>query len=155
MDVRNVRVVSPTSPHAEFGLQTSTSIQNLIKDIPSPRSFSLDIFPCITSSQSSLVNLLIQSSAGKYLEFKSLSEVYVYSSDGEFSKVPGRKEDVFKEKKLSLVEKRRVMKVLTIAGQLDQNENDRKGMNYRFSSQLQIQQSHAKRQSRLCAETLS
>jgi len=60
-----------------------------------------------------LVELLISSDVGRYLEYKALERVYTEEADGTFLKVPFSKEDVFLSSSVSVVDKRRLMKFLT------------------------------------------
>jgi RAB protein geranylgeranyltransferase component A len=70
-----------------------------------------------------LIDKLIQSDVGKYVTFRILNGVFVANSaastevDGtvEFKAVPASKEAVFKDKTISLLDKRKLMKFLMMA----------------------------------------
>lgn len=55
------------------------------------------------------------SGVAKYSGFRLLDCVSVYDSSGRARGVPGSKEDIFKSKDISLIEKRRLMRFLTFA----------------------------------------
>ncbi|KND01101.1 uncharacterized protein SPPG_04191 [Spizellomyces punctatus DAOM BR117] len=78
------------------------------------RQFNIDLAPKLLYNRGPLVELLISSGVGKYLEFKALESVYL-SWQGKCELVPGSKEDVFSNQSVSLVDKRRLMKFLTFA----------------------------------------
>lgn len=68
----------------------------------------------------------MSSRVGKYLECKLLESVFVDFGNGDIEKVPTSKEDVFSNRKLSLVEKRKLMKFFTSAmkDSLSETEQD-------------------------------
>ncbi|CDZ98878.1 RAB proteins geranylgeranyltransferase component A (RAB escort protein) [Phaffia rhodozyma] len=87
-------------------------------DIPSllqkvSRSFSLSLYPLLIPSVSPLIEMLVASGVSRYSTFRLLDETSVYvPMEGIAKKVPGGKEDVFKDRSINLVEKRRLMKIL-------------------------------------------
>ncbi|BEJ16852.1 hypothetical protein CspHIS471_0602530 [Cutaneotrichosporon sp. HIS471] len=78
------------------------------------RRYSLSLFPSLMPSRGELIDTLIASDVSKYVEFKLLNGVHMASGSG-FERVPGSKEDVFKDKSISLPEKRKLMKALMFA----------------------------------------
>lgn len=78
------------------------------------RSYNLDSTPKLLGSRDKLVETLIRSGVGRYLEFKSVDDIYILNQ-GSLEKVPSSKEDVFTNKSVSLIEKRKLMKFLTFA----------------------------------------
>lgn len=62
-----------------------------------------------------MISSLIMSGVAKYSGFRLLDCVSVYDSSGRARSVPGSKEDIFKSKEISLIEKRRLMRFLTFA----------------------------------------
>uniref|UniRef100_K3WS56 Rab proteins geranylgeranyltransferase component n=1 Tax=Globisporangium ultimum (strain ATCC 200006 / CBS 805.95 / DAOM BR144) TaxID=431595 RepID=K3WS56_GLOUD len=83
-------------------------------------SFSVDINPRLVLSSEALVETLITSGVGQYLEFTAIQHTYVHlpsspSSDAAQDtvwEVPCSKKDVFQSKLLGMVEKRQLMKFL-------------------------------------------
>jgi RAB protein geranylgeranyltransferase component A len=70
-----------------------------------------------------LITTLIKSDVSKYVTFRMLDSVSVWDEEhagergrGGLRKVPGSKEEVFKDKSVGLVEKRKLMKFLMFAG---------------------------------------
>lgn len=78
------------------------------------RSYSLTISPSVIVSTGPFITALIGSGVSRYGGFKLLENVYVYDM-GAFKKVPGSKEEIFKSKDLSLIDKRKLMRFLQFA----------------------------------------
>ncbi|KAI7902413.1 GDP dissociation inhibitor [Cokeromyces recurvatus] len=84
------------------------------------RSYNLDTTPKLLGAREELVDILIRSGVGRYLEFRNVDDVYIFDDSIKFfEKVPSSKEDVFTNKSVSLVEKRKLMKFLTFAMEYD------------------------------------
>ncbi|GMK58354.1 hypothetical protein CspeluHIS016_0503860 [Cutaneotrichosporon spelunceum] len=79
------------------------------------RRYALSLFPSLMPSRGALIDTLIHSDVAKYIEFKLLNGVHI-AFGSSFERVPGSKEDVFKDKSISLPEKRKLMKALLFAG---------------------------------------
>ncbi|GMF60816.1 unnamed protein product [Phytophthora fragariaefolia] len=88
-------------------------------------SFSIDVNPRLMLSSEQLVEILISSGVGRYLEFAAIERTYVHfqpavsgakTAEGAESdtvwEVPCSKKDVFQSKLLGIVEKRQLMKFL-------------------------------------------
>eukprot|EP01134_Creolimax_fragrantissima_P001167 CFRG1167T1 len=75
------------------------------------RRFCIDLMPKLLLSNGKLVELLISSKVGDYLEFRPLEATCIFS-DGIIQQVPCTKADVFKTKTVSPVEKRFLMRFL-------------------------------------------
>ncbi|KAL1920342.1 uncharacterized protein VTP21DRAFT_1488 [Calcarisporiella thermophila] len=80
------------------------------------RKYALDLCPKLVQCTGEMVEALIRSGVGKYLEFKALESISILDSEKKtFFKVPSSKNDVFTNTDLSLVDKRRLMKFLKAA----------------------------------------
>ncbi|RKP34120.1 GDP dissociation inhibitor [Dimargaris cristalligena] len=78
------------------------------------RDFNIDLAPKVTHCRGPLVDLLVSSGVGKYMEFRGLDQVYLtHGSNRQITKAPNSKADIFTSKSLTLVEKRRLMQCLT------------------------------------------
>lgn len=87
------------------------------------RRYALSLFPSVLPSRGNLITTLINSGVSKYVSFRMLDSVSMYDQAmGTIRKVPGSKEQVFKDKDISLMEKRRLMKFLMFA--ISDFEND-------------------------------
>lgn len=77
------------------------------------RRFNLDLAPKLLLSRGRMVEKLINSDVGKYLEFKVLdsTRLHVDGDDG-WQAVPGSRGDVFQSKLLTPLEKRSLMRLL-------------------------------------------
>lgn len=83
---------------------------------PQSRQYAVSLCPTLIPSIGPLIDSLIASGVSRYGGFKLLEQVAVYESTGVAKPVPGNKEDVFKSKELSLLQKRRLMRFLIFAG---------------------------------------
>jgi len=77
------------------------------------RKFNLDLAPKLLYARGSLVELLISSNIARYAEFRSVSRVLTYIH-GKLEVVPCSRADVFSTNEISVVEKRMLMKLLTL-----------------------------------------
>ncbi|PPQ66273.1 hypothetical protein CVT26_010957 [Gymnopilus dilepis] len=85
-------------------------------DVPSQsRQYAICLQPSVIPSVGPLISSLIMSGVAKYSGFRLLDSVSVYDASGRTRSVPGSKEDIFKSKDISLIEKRRLMRFLTFA----------------------------------------
>ncbi|CAL1572516.1 unnamed protein product [Knipowitschia caucasica] len=92
------------------------TLTDLVKD---GRRFNIDLVSKLLFSRGSLVDLLIQSNVSRYAEFKNVSRVLTFLN-GEIIQVPCSRADVFSSRRLSVVDKRKLMKFLTSC--LDQDD---------------------------------
>ncbi|KAF7354753.1 hypothetical protein MSAN_01389400 [Mycena sanguinolenta] len=83
--------------------------------IAQPRAYSLSLSPSLIPSTGPLIDALVASGVSRYGGFRLIERVCVYDSSGTVKPVPGSKEDVFKSKEISLLEKRRLMRFLMFA----------------------------------------
>ncbi|KAM7342398.1 rab escort protein [Cochliomyia hominivorax] len=90
--------------------QEPWSIEKLMK---LSRKFNLDICPKILYSSGSLVQLLISSNICRYAEFRAVDRICTLFQ-GQLLNVPCSRSDVFNTKDLNIVEKRLLMKFLTL-----------------------------------------
>ncbi|KAL2917303.1 hypothetical protein HK105_202967 [Polyrhizophydium stewartii] len=86
------------------------------------RHFNLELVPAVLYSRGPIVDLLVSSRVGPYLEFKLLNDMF-FEWDQEMEKVPSGKDDIFVSKTKDLLAKRRLMKFLTMALNYLDNEH--------------------------------
>ncbi|KAF8590293.1 FAD/NAD(P)-binding domain-containing protein [Ramaria rubella] len=101
---------SHSPPSSRYSNFSSSSEEPL----PSSRSYSLSLSPALIPSAGPLITALILSGVSRYGQFKLLDAVYIHR-DGGLKRVPGNKEDVFKARDVSLVDKRKLMRFLQFA----------------------------------------
>jgi len=70
-----------------------------------------EFFPNILYSSGRIIQLLLNSSVKKYIEFKPVTTSYFYGEKG-FFKVPSSKSEIFGSKDFTLLQKRHLMKFL-------------------------------------------
>ncbi|CAM6086048.1 unnamed protein product [Calypogeia fissa] len=90
------------------------------------RSYSIDLCgPRLTFCGSNLVNMLLRSGASHYLEFKGVDASYIWTGEaGGISAVPSSRADVFKDKALSLSDKRFLMRFFKLVTDYAQASSD-------------------------------
>lgn len=79
------------------------------------RAYSISLSPSLIPSTGPLIDALVSSGVARYGGFRLIERVYVYDPSGTVKPVPGSKEDVFKNKEISLLDKRRLMRFLMFA----------------------------------------
>ncbi|KAJ7582577.1 GDP dissociation inhibitor-domain-containing protein [Mycena floridula] len=79
------------------------------------QSYSITLAPNVIPATGELIDNLVKSGVARYGGFRLVQKVGLYHADGTVKTVPGSKQDVFTNKTLSLVEKRRLMKFLMYA----------------------------------------
>jgi Rab proteins geranylgeranyltransferase component A len=82
---------------------------------PQSRQYAISLAPALIPSIGPLIDSLIASGVARYGGYKLLERVAIYDSSGSVRTVPGSKEDVFKSKDMSLIDKRRLMRFLMFA----------------------------------------
>ncbi|KAI8816621.1 GDP dissociation inhibitor [Fimicolochytrium jonesii] len=107
--------------HPTASPRTLHALTTLTRLLTTSRQYTLDLSPKLLYARGPLVELLITSGVGKYLEFKALEQIWM-GWEGAVEVVPGSKEDVFANKTVGLVEKRRLMKVLAGAAAWTEGE---------------------------------
>ncbi|KAL3265341.1 hypothetical protein HHI36_009549 [Cryptolaemus montrouzieri] len=88
----------------------NVSTQELLKK--DYRKFVIDLCPKLHFARGNFVELLISSNIARYAEFRSVSRVLTWIN-GNIEVVPCSRSDVFANNKVSVVEKRMLMKLLT------------------------------------------
>ncbi|RPD62128.1 FAD/NAD(P)-binding domain-containing protein [Lentinus tigrinus ALCF2SS1-7] len=105
----------PSSDYLANQRARYTSITRSQTIPPQSRQYSVSLAPSIVPSIGPHIDSLIASGVSRYGQFKLLEKVAVYDRPGYVQSVPGSKEDVFKSKALSLLDKRRLMRFLMFA----------------------------------------
>ncbi|CAD7066678.1 unnamed protein product [Tilletia caries] len=105
------------------------------------RHYALSLCPTLLPGAGPTIDVLIRSSVASYCTFRMLEHTFVYersedagasgsssgAASGSLKRVPSSKEDIFKDRSITLPDKRRLMKVLTeVTSSLDgqQSQSD-------------------------------
>ncbi|WVQ64875.1 uncharacterized protein L199_003044 [Kwoniella botswanensis] len=104
---------SRSSWKVKYGSTSTTPLDEGLQN--DKRRYALSLFPAILPSRGDLIDTLISSDVSKYVSFRALDSISLHTSEGEFKKVPGSKEEIFKDKTISLMDKRKLMKFLLFA----------------------------------------
>ncbi|KAJ7185918.1 FAD/NAD(P)-binding domain-containing protein [Mycena filopes] len=83
--------------------------------IAQARAYSLSLSPSLIPATGPLIDALVGSGVSRYGGFRLVERVCVYEASGTVKPVPGSKEDIFKNKDISLLDKRRLMRFLMFA----------------------------------------
>ncbi|ORY91791.1 GDP dissociation inhibitor-domain-containing protein [Leucosporidium creatinivorum] len=103
--------------------------------LPTGQRFSLSLLPTLLRANGSAIDLLVRSKVASYLSFGLLNGIGLWSAEegegevkgkGRVERVPASKADVFNHPTLSLVEKRRLTKLLLLAAGQDAFEEDQR-----------------------------
>ncbi|CAE7436725.1 CHML [Symbiodinium microadriaticum] len=90
------------------------------------RSFNIDSMPKLLLSAGKMVDLIVASGVGHYLEFKSVDSLFYIMSGKDGSqqthRVPSSKADIFNSKMFSALEKRMLMKLMQSAVDLGRQQ---------------------------------
>ncbi|PPQ70130.1 hypothetical protein CVT24_003877 [Panaeolus cyanescens] len=79
------------------------------------RQYAVCLQPSIIPSIGPMISSLVASGVAKYSGFRLLDCLTIYNKTGSIANVPSSKEDIFKSKEISLLDKRRLMRFLTFA----------------------------------------
>ncbi|XP_003765679.2 rab proteins geranylgeranyltransferase component A 2-like [Sarcophilus harrisii] len=89
------------------------------------RKFNIDLTSKLLYSRGLLIDLLIKSNVSRYAEFKNVTRILGYQEENVLL-VPCSRADVFNSKKLTMVEKRMLMKFLTFCLDYEQHPDEYK-----------------------------
>ncbi|KAJ3416084.1 hypothetical protein HDV05_003053 [Chytridiales sp. JEL 0842] len=122
---------STSSSETNIPAHILPALNTLTALLKQSREFSLDLTPKVLYCSGDIVNLLIKSQIGHYLEFKAVDKIFIHW-EGVLETVPSSKEDVFKNQSVSLVDKRRLMKLMTsaLAYESVAEDSDKKFVDY-------------------------
>ncbi|KAK7696481.1 hypothetical protein QCA50_001138 [Cerrena zonata] len=116
------------TPYSRSQYQKFSHISFTSSDVSQSRTFSISLSPTIIPSLGPLIDSLISSGVSRYGGFKLLESIAVYDGPSKVKPVPTSKEDVFRDKDLSLVEKRRLMRFLMFAAGEFENASELSGL---------------------------
>ncbi|KDN47983.1 FAD/NAD(P)-binding domain-containing protein [Tilletiaria anomala UBC 951] len=122
--------------YIDFPYSTASATQDRQNQLPEDllkldRHYSLAVTPTLLASQGPSIDALIRSKVSSYATFRLLEETAIFvprsAQDGEIETgvayglqhVPSSKEDIFKDRSLSLIEKRKLMKFLQSVMELE------------------------------------
>ncbi|KAL0949116.1 hypothetical protein HGRIS_009203 [Hohenbuehelia grisea] len=92
-----------------------TSVSHSGTQLPFARQYSISLMPALIYSMGPLISSLVSSGVARYGGYRLLQRISIFREAGRLASVPGSKEDVFKDKEISLIDKRRLMRFLMFA----------------------------------------
>ncbi|KAG5899046.1 hypothetical protein JTB14_000070 [Gonioctena quinquepunctata] len=101
--------IEEEDPSVESDATEEWNQEKLLKD---SRKFNIDLAPKLQYARGNFVDLLISSNVARYSEYRSVSRVLTWFN-GQLEMVPCSRSDVFSNTKVTVVEKRMLMKLLT------------------------------------------
>ncbi|KAJ1676003.1 hypothetical protein EV182_000173 [Spiromyces aspiralis] len=90
----------------------ANAIRRLTDLLSKSRDYSIELMPKLLACRGELIDLLISSGVSQHMEFHGVASNRLYW-DGCLEKVPDSKEEVFASQLLTLIEKRKLTKLLT------------------------------------------
>ena len=90
------------------------SVSSLGAPPPRPKSYSVSLSPSVIPARGPLIYVLVDSGVSRYCAFKLCEKIYI-CNDETVKSIPTSKEEIFKSRDLSLLDKRRIMRFLTFA----------------------------------------
>ena len=124
IELGGIEATSSKTIHPSFFGYVTHNRMTLARAVYDGRNFSLDFSCKMLLSGGRMVESMINSDVGRYLEFKAIENQYILRPDTIWE-VPCSKSDVFSTKLLSAIEKRILMKFLQFVrdwGQFDSGE---------------------------------
>ena len=113
---RNCGIYSSFSYHFAPSCEDSLPPDSLLTN---SRHYAISLCPSLIPSEGNLIDALVKSGVSRYGEFRLLDALGVIRMSGaasaELHRVPSTKEDIFKDKDISLITKRKFMKMLQFA----------------------------------------
>ncbi|KAI8321380.1 FAD/NAD(P)-binding domain-containing protein [Martensiomyces pterosporus] len=113
---RAVELLLRISPYMVLDDNDDAAIPGVLETLSSladmDRKYSIELAPKLAFCRGTLIDLLIDVGIGEYVEFKGVEHNYLVR-DGQIERVPESKEEVFASKSLKLIDKRKLMKLLT------------------------------------------
>lgn len=104
-----------------------TSISKSTSTLPQSRQYALSLTPSLIPSVGPLISSLISSGVARYGGYRLLERVGIYDPSGTVKDVPGSKEEIFKNRDINLVDKRRLMRFLMFAAGEFENTKELEG----------------------------
>lgn len=77
---------------------------------PLNRHYALSLRPALLPATGAMIEALVRSNVASYATFRLLEHVCIY--DGALSRVPSSKSEIFKQREISLADKRRLMRFI-------------------------------------------
>ncbi|KAI0314736.1 GDP dissociation inhibitor-domain-containing protein [Amylostereum chailletii] len=106
---------SSSSPYLSAQRSRFTSISRSPNVPDHTRHYSISLSPSLIPSVGPFIASLVASGVARYGGYRLLERVGIYDQTRGLQNVPGSKEDVFKSKDMSLLDKRRLMRFLIFA----------------------------------------
>ncbi|XP_018570375.1 rab proteins geranylgeranyltransferase component A 1 [Anoplophora glabripennis] len=111
-DVNNPSEFMEEKGQLELGDNTNPEAWTKESLLKETRKFNIDLTPKLQYARGDFVELLISSNIARYSEYRSVSRVLTWLN-GQLEVVPCSRSDVFANSKVSVIEKRMLMKLLT------------------------------------------
>ncbi|KAJ2177145.1 hypothetical protein EV181_006630, partial [Coemansia sp. RSA 532] len=94
----------------ELSPETTEKLQAMLKN---DRSYMIELVPKVVFCRGELTEMLISCEIGEYVQFKGVAHSYL-AHNGTIERIPESKEDIFASTSLSLIEKRKLMRLMTM-----------------------------------------
>ncbi|KAJ2329156.1 hypothetical protein GGI00_004012, partial [Coemansia sp. RSA 2681] len=109
---RTIERLSPYSINAQSAPERSIIAGQLAKLLENDRKYAIELAPKVAYCRGQLIDLVINAGIGEYVQFKGVEHNYIARND-VVERVPDSKGDVFASESLNLIEKRKLMRLMT------------------------------------------
>ncbi|PIA13290.1 FAD/NAD(P)-binding domain-containing protein [Coemansia reversa NRRL 1564] len=100
--------------------KTDSATTTLLAFLQNDRNYQIELAPKVALCRGRMIDLLIDSGIGEYVQFRGVEHNYLVRDNG-VERVPESKEDIFACTTLSLIEKRKLMRVITSVADNEQS----------------------------------
>jgi len=111
-DTDTVSAPTKSAPSTSSGIPNNTKAEAK-KKVVNYHQVLVDLCPKLIFSKSDFIDVCIESSVHRYLEFQGLKTALTVYSGDHFTPIPTTKSEIFQNKELTLLEKRLLMKFIT------------------------------------------
>ncbi|KAJ2081163.1 hypothetical protein H4R24_002546 [Coemansia sp. RSA 988] len=102
--------------------EPDTTTKALLELLKNDRNYQIELAPKVAMCRGQMIDLLIDSGIGEYVQFRGVEHNYLVRDKG-VERVPESKEDIFASTTLSLIEKRKMMRVITTVADQEQSKS--------------------------------
>ncbi|KAJ1797804.1 hypothetical protein LPJ59_002901 [Coemansia sp. RSA 2399] len=113
--IPRVDIHAPASPVASSEPLAIEVVEHAFANLAlNDRSYAIELAPRLVRCRGKAIDVLVDAGVGDYMQFCAVDGNYIAGRDQPLRRVPESKEDVFAATWLSLIEKRKLMRLLTL-----------------------------------------
>ncbi|KAJ2803788.1 hypothetical protein H4R20_002753 [Coemansia guatemalensis] len=116
-----LRRLAPFATNSMCVDEPDSAAKALLELLQNDRNYQIELAPKVALCRGRMIDLLIDSGIGEYVQFRGVEHNYLVRDNG-VERVPESKEDIFASTTLSLIEKRKLMRVITTVADQEQSK---------------------------------